>query len=97
MFYALYIDSENRINIWGDNSLGIFGLPESKIYLTPQILNNKFIGSIKKLVCSAYAFLILTEDGNVYALGRNAYNAFGSYKDDQGNITSPTLVKWEKY
>lgn len=94
MFFAAFFDTDNKVNVWGDNTHGTLGLPEKRNYLIPQVLDTYSANNTKKFVCGALCFLIVTEDGEVFGTG-NAFGELGIHNVDDDNVPIPFPVVWE--
>lgn len=59
--------NDHILYAWGDNSAGTLGLPEQKVYTSPEIVMENV--EIKKISISNKKAFLLTENGEVYVTG----------------------------
>lgn len=88
--HTLFLSSKGLVYACGDNQegqLGIYTISQSNL----PILNSwfdahrnypNFSDSIKKVVCGSFHTIFLTNQGHLYACGRNTHNELGT-KDSQ--------------
>ncbi len=70
--------NESELYVWGNDSEGQLGTSDysfSSNYTTPRLL--KYSVNIKKISCGDTHTLLLSEMGNLYALGSNKFGQLG--------------------
>lgn len=75
--HVVALTNEGSIYTWGSNNYGALGLSRKITHKnSPQLIEFpiEFAVSIKKIHCKSDCSLILMDDGDVYACGRNTNN-----------------------
>ena len=94
---AVYAIMENGgFYTWGRNNEGCLvpiGRSSSvdKYILTPRIIENHFVGNVKKVIAGPTAFAIM-EDGGLYVWGKNYYSQAG-LRCVSGGVAVPLKVE----
>jgi len=75
------VDHTGNVYSWGINGFGQLGTGDNKTHMRPHKLKG-FPANIKQIACGASHCLLLTEDGQVFSWGRNAYGQLGQGEDE---------------
>lgn len=91
--FYLAIDSQGFLWTWGDNGKGQLGLGNATSRSYPTKVNPSYYDN-KKVVSIAGGTnhsLFVTEDGSVYAMGKNEYGKLGTGNREDSNVPRKIL------
>jgi len=88
-YHTMIISGDGNLYAFGDNDYGQLGLGHTGGNINmPTLVNLDF--KVKMVACGGYHTMIISDDGNLYAFGRNNYGQLGLGDNQERNI--PTLV-----
>ena len=85
--HIVCVDIEGTVFSFGGNSYGQLGVSTDSLLTTsvPQLITG--IPPCKQVACGESFTMLLSDSGNVYSFGRNAFGQLGIGNDFQSNST----------
>lgn len=84
--HNMALSTQNELYVWGRNSVSQLGLIHDEDVLAPK--QNTYFNDlpVKALACGAEHSVVLLENGQVYAFGRNIYGQLGLHDHNKRTI-----------
>ncbi len=94
--HVIAITEENKVYIWGFNNFGQLGNGTYDDCFVPHLLNELNDENITAVCCGGWHSLALTSNGKVYAWGSNRFGQIGNECDNECQLTTIKIEKFEE-